>query len=287
MLLNTFKCIVMAYVLVACAEVTPPVKNSETPNFLFIIVDDLRPEIAAYGAEDILTPNIDSLAEEGLIFTRAYANVPVCGASRASLLSGVRPGYNRFLYHYSKASVEVKDVTTLPEHLRINGYTTISIGKVFHSPADNEASAWSKTPFRLDHRKLEDESWSDAYWQNYVTQENIDKSKLTRGYYAMPWEVADEVHEPYFDELYTDEAIRHLHDFAKSGQSFFLSLGFLKPHLPFNAKKKSFGIFIVLRILILPKTLTSRMAHQTRRVSIGMNCAATPISRKRVLSMSS
>ena len=82
-------------------------KNSETaptqPNILFIAVDDLRPELKFYGAQQIKSPNLDKLASESLVFNRAYCNVPVCGASRASLLTGARP--TRFRYidaHTSK-----------------------------------------------------------------------------------------------------------------------------------------------------------------------------------------
>ena len=55
-------------------------------NVLFIMVDDLRPELNIYDKDHIKSPNIDKLASNGITFKRAYCNVPVCGASRASLL---------------------------------------------------------------------------------------------------------------------------------------------------------------------------------------------------------
>ena len=74
-------------------------------NVLFIMVDDLRPELKIYGQSHIKSPNIDALASEGITFNRAYCNVPVCGASRASLLSGIRPTATRFLkYNASDAN---------------------------------------------------------------------------------------------------------------------------------------------------------------------------------------
>jgi iduronate 2-sulfatase len=72
-------------------------QNQKQPNVLFIAVDDLRPELGCYGEKHIHSPNIDKLAEGGLTFNRAYCNIPVCGASRASILSGIRPNRTRFL----------------------------------------------------------------------------------------------------------------------------------------------------------------------------------------------
>ena len=72
-------------------------QSQDRPNILVIIVDDLRPEVAAYGDRIARTPNIDRLADTGVLFENAFAAVPVCGASRAALLSGRRPTANRFV----------------------------------------------------------------------------------------------------------------------------------------------------------------------------------------------
>ena len=74
------------------------------PNILFIAVDDLRPELGCYGAKQVKTPNIDAMAKEAVLFENSYCNVAVCGASRASLLTGVRPITNkRFTSYKSRA----------------------------------------------------------------------------------------------------------------------------------------------------------------------------------------
>ena len=114
------------------------------PNVLFIAVDDLRPEINAFGATQIVSPNLDSLAAAGARFERAYCNVPVCGASRASILSGVRPTYNRFRHYYTQVDVEVPELTTLPEQFKHSGYRTVAIGKVYHEPWDHAEQSWSE-----------------------------------------------------------------------------------------------------------------------------------------------
>ncbi|GAJ06060.1 unnamed protein product, partial [marine sediment metagenome] len=71
--------------------------STKSPNVLFIAVDDLRPQLGCYGHKQMLSPNIDRLGAEGVVFLRSYCQVPVCGASRASLMTGVRPRANRFL----------------------------------------------------------------------------------------------------------------------------------------------------------------------------------------------
>ena len=70
-------------------------QKKDKMNVLFIIADDMRPELGCYGIEDIVTPHIDRLAEQATVFQNAYCNIPVSGASRASLFTGV-PRHFRF-----------------------------------------------------------------------------------------------------------------------------------------------------------------------------------------------
>ena len=72
-------------------------------NILFIGVDDMRPLTNSYGHHQMKTPNIDKLASEGVQFNQAYTNIAVCGASRASILTGVRGSQARFVSYYSRA----------------------------------------------------------------------------------------------------------------------------------------------------------------------------------------
>ena len=69
------------------------VKEPKKPNVLFIIVDDLKPILGCYGDPFVKTPNIDRFAKEGVVFTNAYCQQAVCGPSRASFLTGMRPDY--------------------------------------------------------------------------------------------------------------------------------------------------------------------------------------------------
>ncbi|MHC4372081.1 MAG: sulfatase-like hydrolase/transferase, partial [Planctomycetota bacterium] len=91
-------------------------------NVLFIAVDDLRPQLGCYGVKHIISPNIDRLAARGLVFERTYCQQAVCGPTRASILSGVRPDTSGIGGNNTPVRKAMPDVTTLPEHFKNNGY---------------------------------------------------------------------------------------------------------------------------------------------------------------------
>jgi len=97
------------------------------PNILLIAVDDLRPELGCYGADHVVSPNIDRLASEGLLFTRAYCQSAVCNPSRASLMTGKRPDTLRVWDLSADMRTLNPDVVTLGQHLRANGYHSVGI----------------------------------------------------------------------------------------------------------------------------------------------------------------
>ena len=72
------------------------------PNVLFVGVDDLRPELGSYGSPLAITPHLDKLAEDSVVFKRAYVQQAVCSASRASFLTGLRPDTTGADYPYSE-----------------------------------------------------------------------------------------------------------------------------------------------------------------------------------------
>ncbi len=207
-----------------------PITFPEKPNILFIAVDDLRPELGCYGNSVIKSPNIDRLATRSVIFRRAYCNVPVSGASRASLLTGTRPTSYRFLSFETWADKDYPGAITLPAHFRKNGYYSVGLSKVFHNMGDGK-DAW-------------DEEWRPAAigtWRNYATAQNLEIDEESRR--GMPYECADVNDTVYYDGKTAQKAIGYLREFGKSGRQFFLAVGFLKPHLPFNAPKKYWDLY--------------------------------------------
>ena len=203
----------------------------EKPNFLFIAVDDLRPELNCYGADWIQSPQIDRLAAGGIRFEYAYCQVPVCGASRASLLTGLRPTPTRFIDYDTWAEKDAPGIKSLPAYLKENGYVTISNGKVFHHLNDMRES-WSEDPW---HPAAELSGQNN--WRNYRNTENLRIANDHRG--AGPaFERMEGDDTLYFDGLTANKSLMDLERLNDLDQAFFLAVGFLKPHLPFNAPGK-------------------------------------------------
>ena len=110
---------------------------SKQRNVLFMAVDDLRPQIAAFGASMMKTPNIDRLAQEGVIFEHAYVQYSFCAPSRNSFLSGRRPDATQafsFMDHFREQGVG-DSWSSFPQYFRDRGYTVLGVGKLFVSAA--------------------------------------------------------------------------------------------------------------------------------------------------------
>jgi arylsulfatase A-like enzyme len=196
------------------------------PNVLFIAIDDLKPSLGCYYYPQVKTPHIDKLASEGVLFTRAYANVPTCGASRASLLSGLSPTATRFTNVKSSIQKETPDAVPLQRAFKEGGYTTISNGKVAHGWDRDED--WSEKPFRRTKKVLH----LDAQLKETFAGEKL---LLT--------EAADVDDFTYFDGKVLEKSLKDLRKLKQSGEPFFLACGFYKPHLPLYAPKRYWDLY--------------------------------------------
>ena len=198
----------------------------EKQNILFIGVDDLRPLLNSYGNNQMHTPNLDKLASEGVQFNQAYVNIAVCGASRASILTGLRGSLNRFYHYYSKAETDVPNATTLPQIFKKNGYRTASFGKISHHANDNRDDWDDFGNFREQSDYQNKES--------IIKQKNSTKIVPHSGKNAGPaFEYADVSDESYNDGKLTEAVIKQLEKYKNSEQPFFLAVGYVSPHLPF------------------------------------------------------
>ncbi|KAK2150807.1 hypothetical protein LSH36_387g01058 [Paralvinella palmiformis] len=198
-------------------------------NVLFLVSDDLRPQLGSYSGRDypnpmsdqvVLTPNLDALARRSLVLLRAYAQWSSCGPSRSSFLTSRRPHTTKVWDLHSSWRTSGGNFTSLPQLFKENGYLTAGAGKVFHpSETDaNDPASWS-LPFY--------EPANLPYWSR-VSTVGVSWKAVTK---------AERLQLPLEDEQTTDYAqklLRVLAPRAKScRQPFFLAAGFHKPHLPF------------------------------------------------------
>jgi len=229
--------------------------GNNRPNILFIAVDDLRPALGSYGVDDVISPNLDSLASRGTVFKRAYSQQAICNPSRASLMTGLRPDSTGVYDLTTHFRIKVPGVVTLPQHFKEHGYHTQSMGKVYH-PAFHGAAIGSDL--------LDDPSWSVPVWMGepryYFSP--LGK-KLTREVYAkktgktgkdlenwktqflrsLATEAPDVPDNMLYDGELTDRSIKALQGLSKQSKPFFLAVGYLKPHLPFIAPKKYWDLY--------------------------------------------
>jgi iduronate 2-sulfatase len=208
--------------LITCTAFAALCGAADRPNVLFIAVDDLRPELGCYGVDRAQTPHIDALAAGGLLLERAYCNVPVCGASRASVLTGLRPTAQRFTSYQTRAEKDAPGITPLPAHFQAHGYTALSYGKVFHHRNDHR-DAWSLPPGAPGG------PWAGPGYHR-------DENRRERGWYtAASIEFTEQPDEHFPDGATAAWAEAELENLAAAEKPFFLAVGFVKPHLPFTA----------------------------------------------------
>jgi len=230
-------------------------------NVLMLMVDDLRPELGAYGSDWLRTPHIDQLAERSVLFTEAFAAVANCAPSRASILTGLRPRTHGVLDLKTHIRDVLPNVITLPQHFRNAGYLAVSYGKINHQFLD-DALSWSpqsEFPDHHDYRGKRGRAWQRAggfirgfKYNQYHEADNVRKqeyfrslrkqgSKMSPNRLLPPMERGTRVAaSAYTDHLIASSAIAALRVLLKQRRPWFLAVGFIRPHLPFNAPEEFF-----------------------------------------------
>lgn len=227
------------------------VDASEKPNILFIAVDDLRPELGCYGSEIAVSPHLDSLAKDGLLFNRAYCQQAICRPSRASLMTGARPETTGLFHNYVALRELQPDILTLPQHLISQGYETVYCGKIFHNGDTDEAHSWSRSPVQ-NLPGIEKPKGAYLLPENIRIKNQNFKAMLAeygeaarRGLGSGPaFENADVPDHAYIDGYETLRAIATMKEMAADDDKpFFLALGFKRPHLDWNSPQKYWDLY--------------------------------------------
>lgn len=230
--------------IVALAAVATTTIAAERPNILFIIADDLTANaLACYGNEQIRTPNIDRLAETGVQFNRAYCQYPVCGPSRAAMMSGMYPQQVGVVGNgsSSKFTAILGDRPSMSEHFKRNGYYSARVSKIYHMLVPGDITAGVDGP---DHVA----SWTESFncqapeWftegeHEHLTNEKLDFDRDKHynlgfgGAFYVVKGSSDGAEQA--DVKATDKAIELLQQ-HKEGP-FFLAVGLVRPHVPLVA----------------------------------------------------
>ncbi|RKN80917.1 sulfatase [Ulvibacterium marinum] len=246
--------ICISILILSCQEERKVEKaTAKKPNILFIAVDDLRPELGAYGSKIAITPNLDALASDGLLFENAYCQQAICSPSRASLMTGARPETIGVIENYTYFRDANPDIITLPQHFRNNGYETVYAGKIYHGRFTDSALSWSRQP-AIDKVKFKKPNYPGAYalTENQEiykkNQADIRAKYNSVSHYALgrgpAYESADVPDQAYIDGYHTELAIATLGELVENdNKPFFLGLGFRLPHLDWNAPKKYWDLY--------------------------------------------
>lgn len=218
----------------------------ETPrlNVLFLVADDLNNDLGAYGAP-VRSPNIDKLAARGVRFDRAYNQYPLCSPSRSSFLTGRRPNATGVLTnpqmvrnpmspHFRE---KLPAALTLPQFFRTNGWLAARVGKLYHYGVPNTIGT----------------AGLDDYlsWDLTVNPRGRDREAHDRIFSLRPgqfggtvsWLADEGTDAEQTDGIAAVEAVKLLERFKRNRESFFLAVGFYRPHTPYVAPKRYFDMY--------------------------------------------
>ncbi len=234
----------------------------ERPNILFIAVDDLKPILGCYGDKLVKSPNIDKLAKRGTIFTQSYCQQAVCGPTRASLLTGMRPDVTKVWDLKTKMRDVNPKILTFPEYLISQGYSTQGLGKIYDPRCVDEEldkPSWSvpfyKNPDKYYSAKTGKPSYNYQLSETKKLIEKYEKEAIEKGiakkdiadyvaeYIKPSTECADVPDDAYNDGANAKRAKELLANLSKKNEPFFLAVGLVKPHLPFVAPKKYWDMY--------------------------------------------
>lgn len=219
----------------------------QPPNVLFIAIDDLNNWLGCMsGHPNAKTPHMDRWASEGVLFTNAHCQAPLCGPSRASLMTGLRPSTTGIYGMIDDNAIKndneaTKDIKYIPEYFRNQGYHTMGIGKLFHTHAPD--GAFDESGGReKGFGPLPDERF---VWDGYGTSDREKYGRTSTDWGAFP--EADSLMPDYQSASWAIDRLNRVYD-----KPFFLAVGFLRPHVPLYAPQKWFDLHPVEDLEMTP-----------------------------------
>jgi len=223
----------------AFAKDVPP----DRPNVLFIAIDDLKPMLGAYGDKVIQTPHMDRLAARGTIFTNNHCQYPICTASRASLMTGLRPDLTRVWgWPTTRMREQNPDILTIPQYFKQQGYFTVGMGKIYDGRASDGWKSQDKPSWSIPYVDTGGKAYADI--KNAARPEEIKWDKDGKPDLPHPSSEAGDAPDNWYRDVVTaNRAVEELQNLAAAGKPFFLAVGFDRPHLPFSAPKRFWDLY--------------------------------------------
>lgn len=215
-------------------------EENQKLNVLFISADDMNCDLGVYGVAQVKTPNLQRLAKMGVRFDNAYCQQPLCGPSRASLMTGLRP--DTLDMHTLKHELRKKnpEVVTLGQMFRNQGYFSARAGKIYHygnpsmigTDGNDDPATWDQryNPIGIDRTQ-----------QEKITRYGAGRENDKNLGISMAWWDPDSRDEEHTDGLVASKIIELIKQ--KQGEPFFLSAGFFNPHCPYVAPRKYFDLY--------------------------------------------
>lgn len=214
-------------VLASCLVVLIAFTNNahaeeERPDIVFIIVDDLNDWLGCLGGHpDAKSPNIDALADSGMLFSQGYCNSPQCRPSRTSLMTGIYP-FHTGTYFNARFRKETRATTpTLQQFFMNHGYRVASGGKVFHGTPGRHGDSLFQKPNDPKPPK---------------GKNNFSAMGAPNDGYAL--EVSDEEMSDYKVAQWATEQWNQVTD-----KPLLMTVGFFRPHRPLHVPKPWFDEF--------------------------------------------
>ncbi len=220
--------------LAVLATASQTVAWGAPPNVLFISVDDMNDWVGCLGSDRVPTPNIDALAERGLLFTNAHAPSPKCAPSRAAILTGKRASTTGLYSNSHWWRPAYPEMLTLPHYFKEHGYYAAGGGKVHHhTPGFNPPDQWDEY-FDL----IQDKDLIVGYFKRRGEDRRFLTDMPRHPNDSLDWGPMEAEDEEMGDAL----TVRWASEFLKKKHEkpFFLAVGLFQPHLPFYAPTKYF-----------------------------------------------
>lgn len=230
-------------------------KISQKPNILLITTDQQHYSMLGAVNDILKTPNLDSLAEEGIRFNRTYCANPTCSPSRASIITGMYPSCHGC---WSLGTKLPESVHTLGEYLKNNGYHTALVGKAHFQPtrSTDDYSSFETPEYMWDidfWRNFNNDFYgfekiallsnhTAEHWvgQHYVAWLEDNGCKNWKKYFFKPrgkmhnkymgrWKIPEEYH---YNNFIAETSNKLIEEYAKKDEPFFLWSSFPDPHYP-------------------------------------------------------